>query len=125
MKSLLVFEVRDGVAVHKDVGHFHVVCGNHNHVVVLAFVGVVSGCEYWMTEFKFMCIEVIIIGGNPRFALVDIYKFYFSLEVDEDNSIADLLKQERCLKIELIYVRIEDIVVNDGVLYGMDCKVGG
>lgn len=88
----MVFEVREGAAVHKDVGYFHVVGGNHNNVIVLTFEGVVGCCEYGMTEIESMCVQMVIIRGNPRLTLIDINELYFSLEVDGDNPIAELLK---------------------------------
>lgn len=50
LEDFLVLEVRDRVAVHKDIGCFHVMSSNNNNVIVLAFVGIVSGCQHAMAK---------------------------------------------------------------------------
>lgn len=98
--------------------------GNNDDVVILAPVSIVSGCQYEMTKLQLMRIQVVVIGGDPRLALINIYKLYFSLQVDRDNSITNLLQHEWGLKIQLIDVDVEGVAVNRSELHGMYRELG-
>lgn len=98
--------------------------GNNDDVVILAPVSIVSGCQYEMTKLQLMRIQVVVIGGDPRLALIDIYKLYFSFQIDRDDPITDLLQHKWGLKIQLIDVDVEGVAVNRSELHGMYRELG-